>query len=1540
MAEKKIKTRIQQKHDVEANWLKATSFIPLAGEVIVYDADATYTYERFKIGDGTTTVTNLPFAQMTDDERTKLAGIADGANKTIIDTALSSSSTNPVQNKVVNTALSGKAPTSHASSATTYGVSTASNYGHAKASGTTPKANGTAAVGSETSSFARGDHVHPTDTTRAAAADLTGHTGDTTAHITSTERTNWNAAKTHADAAHAPSNAEKNQNAFSNVKVGSTTIAADSATDTLELVAGSNVTITPDATNDKVTIAASHPTITKSTDSTSTATPEHGLTFTTVDAITRDSNGHVTKINTKTVTLPDAGLHYVDSSNMTVVAGSSTSSAYLATKWSIANVDGITTPTDGMSISLRTPAAGYSGGILLSIDGGTTYHPIVRNVNSLVTTHYAEGSTLILTFNPTQTADPYTTAGTTTTVTGCWQIADYDSNTTYTNVKLGHGYATCSTAAGTKAKTASLSSYTLTTGGIVAVKFTEGITVASPTLNINSKGAKSIYYKGAALTDTTLIKAGDTVTFIYSSNYHILSIDRLASDVNTLNAHASSAHAPSDAEKNVQSDWSETNTSSDAYIKNKPSLATVATSGSYNDLSNKPTIPTKSSWNYDDTYVKHSASQSLTDAQKSTARANIGAGTSSFSGSYNDLTNKPTIPTVNNATLTIQKNGTNVATFTANSSTAATANITVPTGAAADKGVDTSISAASTSTNLPTSKAVAAFVEGKGYKTTDNNTTYTIAAGDSNGQIKVTPSSGSAYNVSVKGLGSAAYAAKGAANGVAELDSTGKVPSSQLPSYVDDVVEGTYVSTTSFKDTSGTAITGETGKIYVDTATNKTYRWSGSAFTEISASLALGETSSTAYRGDRGKTAYEHSQATHARTDATAVAASSTNGKIKINGTDTTVYTHPTSHAASMITGLATVATSGSYNDLTNKPTIPAAVTVDTALSSTSTNPVQNKVVTTALAGKADKSEGTFFIEGSGTTDATAKTSTWVGTSDKITEYYDGLAIRYKIGVAGQSTTTLNINNLGAKTVYLFNTTKLTTHFPVNSIINLIYHEDLNSGCWVCNDYDANTNTYQRVYPTTTSAEYPITTRYNTTTGSSYYAEYGRYSTGVTLNPSTNTITATKFKGALTGNADTATKATQDASGNVITSTYSKIGHTHGGSTANVAPHTHTHSVTVNGTTGGNSGTAVNAVTGYGSFSGGSGSLTSDTTSTNGIKYVEAVSHNAASLTGTKTFNTDAIKDVTLSASTTSTDGPTYVESVTHTAASLTGTKTFNTDAIKAVALSASTASTDGPAYISSVSGGSGSLKSYDASSGGNVKTSSGRVPYLHDVSHTAASLTGDTTFVKTQGTFSAGTTPVSSASPVHTSTATGSAGSTTVASYSAGVLTLSNVSNHTHTYDKTTSITLTRGTAPSLGAATTGTVGISGGSISKTTYYLAHAHSAASGTTSYMKVTPTAASTATVGISGGSITPVTKYMKKTTTAASTGTVGISSAAASVTTKYLHHAHTGASLGTPSTASVAPNSHTHSYGSSTALTTGNNSGTAVAAITAVSASTN
>lgn len=79
-----------------------------------------------------------------------------------------------------------------------------------------------------------------------------------------------------------------------------------------------------------------------------------------------------------------------------------------------------------------------------------------------------------------------------------------------------------------------------------------------------------------------------------------------------------------------------------------------------------------------------------------------------------------------------------------------------------------------------------------------------------------------------------------------------------------------------------------------------------------------------------------------------------------------TVYEHPSTHPASMITGLAAVAKSGSYNDLADKPTIPASATVDSELSSTSVNPVQNKVINAALNSKADSSALSAYLPLSG----------------------------------------------------------------------------------------------------------------------------------------------------------------------------------------------------------------------------------------------------------------------------------------------------------------------------------------------------------------------------------------------------------------------------------------------------------------------------------------------------------------------------------------------------------------------------------------------
>ena len=92
----------------------------------------------------------------------------------------------------------------------------------------------------------------------------------------------------------------------------------------------------------------------------------------------------------------------------------------------------------------------------------------------------------------------------------------------------------------------------------------------------------------------------------------------------------------------------------------------------------------------------------------------------------------------------------------------------------------------------------------------------------------------------------------GAANGIAPLDEDSKIPSTYLPSYVDDVLE--------YDNLEGFPSPGETGKIYVAKDTNLTYRWSGTAYVEISKSLALGATSSTAFRGDYGTALYDFAQ--------------------------------------------------------------------------------------------------------------------------------------------------------------------------------------------------------------------------------------------------------------------------------------------------------------------------------------------------------------------------------------------------------------------------------------------------------------------------------------------------------------------------------------------------------------------------------------------------------------------------------------------------------------------------------------------------------
>jgi len=142
---------------------------------------------------------------------------------------------------------------------------------------------------------------------------------------------------------------------------------------------------------------------------------------------------------------------------------------------------------------------------------------------------------------------------------------------------------------------------------------------------------------------------------------------------------------------------------------------------------------------------------------------------------------------------------------------------------------------------------------------------------------------------------------KGEANGVAELDGTGRVPATQLPSYVDDVLEYATFSTL--------PVTGESGKIYITIDDNLTFRWSGVVYANISSSLALGNTADSAFRGDYGSIAYSHSQVAHAPSDSTA---NDTDANLKDRANHTGTQTSSTisdflsSVMDSVLTGLIT----------------------------------------------------------------------------------------------------------------------------------------------------------------------------------------------------------------------------------------------------------------------------------------------------------------------------------------------------------------------------------------------------------------------------------------------------------------------------------------------------------------------------------------------------------------------------------------------------------------------------------------------------------
>ena len=834
------------------------------------------------------------------------------------------------------------------------------------------------------------------------------------------------------------------------------------------------------------------------------------------------------------------------------------------------------------------------------------------------------------------------------------------------------------------------------------------------------------------------------------------------------------------------------------------------------------------------------------------------------------------------------------------------------------------------------------------------------------------------------------------------VDSMGHVSSATSVTKSDITALGIPAQDTTYASKSATS--GGTAVSLVTTGEKYTWNNKQAAISDLATIRSNASTGAT------------HADSTHARTDATKVEDSTTNGNIKINGTETNVYTHPT----------YTAAASGLY-----KVTVDATGHVSEAVAVTKSDITD--------LGIPENDTNTTYTIATGTSNGKIKVTPSSGDA-------------YEVSVKGLGSAAYT-----ASTAYMpAGDTSHGTHVTSATVKSALgtgtgtskyLRED---GTWVT---PPNTT-----YSNATTSKAGLMSAADKTNLDTLVTSFSSDDSNTTINTIKEVLTA--FENAPEGTDIANALAAK-----------SNIGHTHEVTTSDAAPSGHTHNVTVSGTTGANGGTAVKAVTGYGSFSGGSGNLTSDTTSTDGIKYVEAVSGGSAVSPTTKYMK--------FSAGTTpkseATPVHTSTNSSTNSGDAITAVTGVEADGTETVLTGVKASSTD--TFLKEINAGSGSLVAYDAATNGTAKVTNGnRIPVVTSVIHTAASLgtastgtvsisggsySGTTKYMKVsttaadtgtvgisggsgnltidttstngigvltaQGTFSQGSLPsltITSASPskitswntgsmthgivtdgvlyINTGTApslsyeTVSVGS--ASDWKAGTLpTLGNATtkylHHTHTAASLTgtktfatngikavslsaSTTSTdgpaytesiSGSAPSLGGTKTFVTGynsFSGGSITPTTYYLAHGHTGASTKSSASAITAVGADgTATVltGVKASGTATVAPnehthtYDKTTSVTLKAGTApsmnfntGSSSdtpyisavsggSAVSVTTKYLHHTHTGASLGTATTQNVAPSGHTHSYGSATALTTTGNSGTAVAAVTEVKA---
>lgn len=416
------------------------------------------------------------------------------------------------------------------------------------------------------------------------------------------------------------------------------------------------------------------------------------------------------------------------------------------------------------------------------------------------------------------------------------------------------------------------------------------------------------------------------------------------------------------AEVNVQADWSQTNSEADDYIQNKPDLSIYAESSAVaTALSGKVDKETGKSLMTADEHTKLSGIETgaqvntvtgvkgSNEAEYRTGNISITKGNVGLGNVDNTADADKPISTAAQTALDgkvdkITGKGLSEANFTDAEKTKLAGIV-----AGAEVNVQSDWNQGDDAADDYIKNKPPNLVQDASYVHTDNNFTNAEKA-KADGAIQSTE--------------------KGTANGVAELDANGKVPTSQLPAYVDDVLS--YNSLSDFPET------GEDGKIYIAKDTNLSYRWGSSEYVVISPSLALGSTSSTAYRGDWGA---EDRAAIGTLSTLNTTEKSNLVGAINELKTDSDAKQGTLTFDSAPTSGSTNPVTSGGvYTALASKQ---GTLTFDSSPTEHSDNLVKSGVIYTALVGKADATATQTALNSKA--DATATQTALAGKQNALT---------------------------------------------------------------------------------------------------------------------------------------------------------------------------------------------------------------------------------------------------------------------------------------------------------------------------------------------------------------------------------------------------------------------------------------------------------------------------------------------------------------------------------------------------------------------------